>query len=636
MPSQPVQWDFFIAHSGKDKQAAEELYDYLARDFRVFLDSRTLKYGDDWDLELPRAQRNSKITVVLVSNHTESSYYERIEISEAIGMARADAARHRVVPCFLERGAAKREDIPYGLRLKHGISLEEAGGLKQVAEKLAMVGRQPSGASADAWGVLQPLDGVVATTAAFLGQTTRGPVGRPTLLTSWAEYERAFGSHADPHVSFLTYAVKGFFDNGGQSAYVVRVVGRGSSPANARLSIADGEGLVFSAVGPGTWSNSLSVRFGPGTRLGVRIQVLCDWSGEPAKLLEDYDNVSLDPNSRDFFVVRINNESEYLRAEATARFDALALSLNVEIRLSGGNDGAPLTADDYKGGPGVDGEQRAGLAALEDFEDFSLLCVPDHVHPSMEAIEQSRMTDAVIDDCERLGNRFAILSVPHGVHASVLHGPRDTAIAATYYPWVWVSSATGEPILIPAVGHVAGAYAKSDRQCAIHISPAGREICGLVFDSQQSAGPLEFEVATDAIDRLTRLGINAITCDDNHVRMHTAFTMSIDKESKDLAAKRLLLFITKSIRLGTMWAVFERNDEQLWTELRARLSEFLTGLWKSGALSGQTAKEAFFVRCGHDTMTQDDISSGTIEIAVGLSLPSAATVTLIFIINQAY
>ena len=614
MTSPPVQWDFFIAHSAKDKQAAEELYDHLARDFRVFLDSRTLKYGEDWDLELSRAQRNSRITVVLVSDHTESSYYERIEISEAISMARADAARHRVVPCFL--GAAQRDDIPYGLRLKHGISLEESGGLKQVAEKLAMVGRQPSDASADAWVGLQPLDWVVATTAAFLGQAIRGPVGHPKLLTSWAEYERAFGSHVAPHVSFLTYALKGFFDNGGQRAYVVRVAGIDSALASARLSTADGEGLVFRAVGPGMWSNSLRVRFGLGTRLGVRIQVLSNWRGEPVELLEDYDNVSPDPKSRDFFVVKINNESEYLSAEATARFDVLALGSNVEVQLSGGDDGAPLTADDYKGGPGVDGEGRTGLAALEALMDVSILCVPDHVHPSVEAVEQSRMTDAVIDECERLGNRFAILSVPCSMHASVLRGPRDTAVAATYYPWVWVGSATGEPILMPAVGHVAGAYAKSDRERGIHISPAGREICGLAFDSQQGVGPLEFEVATDTVDRLTRLGINAITCDGNHARMHTAFSMSIDEESKELAAKRLLLFITNTIHLRTMWAAFAWNDEQLRTELRTPLSEFLAGLWKSGALAGQTAEEAFSVECV-------DTSNGAIMTTVGLSLPSA-------------
>ena len=79
------------------------------------------------------------------------------------------------------------------------------------------------------------------------------------------------------------------------------------------------------------------------------------------------------------------------------------------------------------------------------------------------------------------------------------------------------------------------------------------------------------------------MGINAITCDDNHVLMHTAITMSVDKTSMDLAARRLLLFITKSIYSGTTWALFEPNDEQLWTELRARVSEFLRGVWEGRA-----------------------------------------------------
>ncbi len=627
MPSQPVPWDFFIAHSGKDKPAAEELYGYLARDFRVFLDSRTLQYGDDWDLELSQAQRNSKVTVVLVSKHTESSYYERVEISQAISMARAGAARHRVIPCFLEPGAAERDEIHYGLRLKHAIYLEEAGGLKQVAEKLAMIGRLPPDTSANSGGALQLLDFVVPTTAAFLGQTLRGPAGVAKLVKSWAEYERAFGSHTDPAVSFLSYAVKGFFDNGGQWAYVVRVAGAGSSLAEARLSTPDGEELVIRALDPGAWSNSLRVRCGSGTRLGVRIQVFSHGSGEPAKLLEDYDNASPDPNSRDYFLRQMENESCYLRGEATARFDALALSSDVELQLVGGTDGAPLTANDYKGGPGVDGNEPSGLAALEGLEYISLLCLPDHVHPSVETTEQSRITDTVIDHCERLGNRFAILSVAGGVQASVLRPPRDTGIAATYYPWVRVSSATGEPILIPVVGHVAGAYAKSDQQVGIHISPAGREIFGLV-DAQQGVAPLAFEVAADAMDRLPRLGINAIMWDDNHVRMQTALTMSTDKELKDVAAKRLLLFIAQSMRLAAISLAFAQNDEQRRMQVRAGLSQFLTDLWKSGALRGQTAEEAFSVSCDYDTMTQDD---GMIRIQVGLSLPSTGWLTLVMV-----
>jgi hypothetical protein len=96
-----------------------------------------------------------------------------------------------------------------------------------------------------------------------------------------------------------------------------------------------------------------------------------------------------------------------------------------------------------------------------------ILCVPDHVHPSLEAAQQLHITDPVIGQCERLGDRFAILSVPGSVHWSALQFPRDTAFAATYFPRVPVSSGTGEPILIPAMAHIEGAYAQSDLERGI-------------------------------------------------------------------------------------------------------------------------------------------------------------------------
>ena len=51
-------WDFFIAHAGADKASAEALYSLVASNARVFLDSKCLKPGDDWDRELTRAQRS--------------------------------------------------------------------------------------------------------------------------------------------------------------------------------------------------------------------------------------------------------------------------------------------------------------------------------------------------------------------------------------------------------------------------------------------------------------------------------------------------------------------------------------------------------------------------------------------------
>src|SRR5688572_1121497 len=115
------QWDFFIAHSSTDKHVALSLYHLLCKEAKVFLDSECLLLGDDWDIELSRAQQASLITIVLVSSKTTSAYYQREEIAAAIALARSNRTRHRVVPIYLDKDAPNKLGVPYGLRLKHSL-----------------------------------------------------------------------------------------------------------------------------------------------------------------------------------------------------------------------------------------------------------------------------------------------------------------------------------------------------------------------------------------------------------------------------------------------------------------------------------------------------------------------------------
>ena len=131
-----AEWDFFLAHAAADGAAAEELYELLGSNARVFLDSRCLELGDDWDRELAAAQRRSRVTIVLISAHTGTAYYQREEIAAALDRARRDADEHRVVPVDLEGQTGDELDIPYGRRLKHGLSVDREGTLAAVADRL--------------------------------------------------------------------------------------------------------------------------------------------------------------------------------------------------------------------------------------------------------------------------------------------------------------------------------------------------------------------------------------------------------------------------------------------------------------------------------------------------------------------
>jgi phosphoserine phosphatase len=136
MENGSYKWDFFLAHAGADKEAAGKLYELLTPDSRVFLDLRCLLLGDDWDTELPAAQSASHITVVLVSSTTDKAYYQREEIAAAIALARAADQKHRVVPVYLGGEAKSKGDIPYGLRLKEGLTLSDTVTMHDVAREL--------------------------------------------------------------------------------------------------------------------------------------------------------------------------------------------------------------------------------------------------------------------------------------------------------------------------------------------------------------------------------------------------------------------------------------------------------------------------------------------------------------------
>ena len=136
MAKPSYRYDFFIAHASADLRAAEQLFELLAPHATVFLDSRSLRLGDDWDIAIPEAQTAARVSVILASNNSGSAYYAREEVRAAIALSRFDSQRHRVVPVFLDSGAAAQSEQHYGLRLKHGITLRSPSDLANAAARL--------------------------------------------------------------------------------------------------------------------------------------------------------------------------------------------------------------------------------------------------------------------------------------------------------------------------------------------------------------------------------------------------------------------------------------------------------------------------------------------------------------------
>src|SRR6476661_692122 len=109
----------------------------------------------------------------------------------------------------------------------------------------------------------RPIEGVSTSTTGFAGPTERGPT-RPRLVTSWEDYQRWFGGYVDrapfnvapnaPPSPLLPYAVRGFFDNGGQRLFVARATERNAVSASVQLPAGGGGApTTLQAIGPGIW-----------------------------------------------------------------------------------------------------------------------------------------------------------------------------------------------------------------------------------------------------------------------------------------------------------------------------------------------------------------------------------------------
>jgi phage tail sheath protein FI len=206
--------------------------------------------------------------------------------------------------------------------------------------------------------------------------------------------------------------------------------------------------------------------------------------------------------------------------------------------------------------------------------------------------------------------------------------PTRSDYAAWYFPWIKVADRTKKEdgtlmapdgvLEVPPSGHLAGIYARVDSQRGVHKAPANEPIRGAVNVTQQ--------VSKVQQDGLNKEGVNCIRVLNNQVLVWGARTLApSDKpELKYVNVRRTLLFLRKSIDLSTQWVVFEPNTRALWKKIVRNVDAFLTDVWRSGALFGDTPQEAFYVHCddGTNPRSQRELGLVVTEIGVAIARPA--------------
>lgn len=483
-----------------------------------------------------------------------------------------------------------------------------------------------------------PIQGVSTSTAAFVGITEtgpteigadgKGPANHPDgvfVVTNFAAFKRLFGVDTkngtpnDPGFLYLANAVFGFFNNGGTRAYVTRVAPGSAQPPNIKgeMKKAAGAYMPLSPATPMSTDQQDEVMSAiPQQALAALKSDLTSMSA--IKALRSGVKATLEAALK-------SSEAVVLAVESTMKSATPAWSdqdcEGAALAMVQAAQGAVETA---RAGALAGVTLDSALARLLPFDDISIVAAPGLTASSQWLSLQAHCSTAA-------PNRFAVLDPPVGENwATDPRSPGLVALqasssSAAYFPWIVVSDPiTGAQAARPPSGHVAGVYARTDATRGVFKAPANEQMLGvlrlehLITDSQQ--GTLNGDgTCVNCIRRLN----GSILVWGARTAKWTGDQLE-DAPFKYVSTRRTFDYIRASLESGTQWAVFEPNNKALWGKIVRNVTSFLTKLWQSGGLFGDTADQAFYVKCDEETNTPDTRAQGQVVTEIGVAITQPA------------
>lgn len=249
---------------------------------------------------------------------------------------------------------------------------------------------------------------------------------------------------------------------------------------------------------------------------------------------------------------------------------------------------------------------------------------PDPELPPIFTTEQIHQVQAaMIDQCERLRDRVALIDPPYAAASASAVGPGpvrawrsrfDNAFGILCHPWLQVP----DPLRrnrtrpVPPAGHVAGQYAATDLAAGFPRAAADEPLAWAL------AATATLDPATHGL--LNSEGVNAIVVRSGRsLRIMGARTMASDPTWRFVPVRRLVSMLRSALDLATQWATFEPNDDRTRMLLRENVGAFLDRLWRQGALAGTSADQAYRVRCDEENNTEGDRANGRLHVDIAVA-----------------
>ena len=497
-----------------------------------------------------------------------------------------------------------------------------------------------------------PITGVATSITAFVGWAVQGPVDSPQTCNSWSDFVRTFGGLWLN--STMSYAVYQFFQNGGGTAVVVRVINGGAA---ATLDL--GNGVELQAANPGTWGDKLTATVDHQTSTAGDDNTPGDdklWNLTIQNTLtgatERYLNISTGTSSPKKSLPNVLQASQLVQvrpgSDLTQQPPATPVTGDPPklqpVKASGGADGNPA-GDSQDDGQIDPPSASGGIYALLTTDIFNILCIPPPF-PGTD-LEPNTLDDAAGLCVKRramlivepraawsgawtnpLPEQAAVAAAVVGMATPLISGDTSTpgggvtqsaANAAMYFPPITATDPlTGLTGTYSSCGAVAGVWASTDSQRGVWKAPAGTS-------ASLPGGTLpELLLDDDGNGELNPLGLNCLRNFPviGPVVWGARTLLGADVQEsqwKYIPVRRTALYIEESLRRGTQWVVFEPNAEPLWASIRLNVGAFMAGLYRQGAFAGSTPDQAYLVKCDAENNPPDQVALGIVNIVVGFA-----------------
>lgn len=427
----------------------------------------------------------------------------------------------------------------------------------------------------------------------MIGVARSGLVNVAQKIGSWTEFISKYANGLDtPFMenSYLPYAVFGFFNNGGEELYIGNV----KKNADKATLTSPTNGVTCTAKYEGVWGNQIKVSIKKASDYSSTYKAFSVTVAVGANDSATVTDVTPETISSVLDNIKIKNWLGEISIASTS-----SAIQDEDFTLAGGTEGDTLGDSDY----------TDALSMIDILDDVTMVAIPGQT--------SNTVNGSIIAYCDNHG-LFPIIDTPVAYTPEQVKTYRKTLNAwtgALAYPW----GKTNDPLTntlksVPTCGHLMGVYARTISNRGIHKAPAG-------IDANVRGFVEMVTVLSPAdVSTLNPVGVICICSRPNAgiVVWGARSLNSSDSTMRYVTDGLLNLNIKRSLYNGTQFAVFEPNDEKLWSIVEATCVSFLETLRTSGALKGD-ADEAYYVTVDESNNTEDTINAGQLNIEIGYS-----------------